>query len=75
MEASVRHAAPEDTCYAFYLLCDGERVATRWYEKNPVARFEGPLPAGNYAALAFWRSPAGERVNRATPSVCSSAAM
>lgn len=64
LEASVRHDAPADTVYAFYLYCAGERVAKRWYEADASARFAGPLPAGTYATLAFWRGPQGEAPTR-----------
>ncbi|MCW5666907.1 MAG: hypothetical protein KIT35_23985 [Piscinibacter sp.] len=49
---------------AFYLLRDGERVATRWYAGDPVARFAGPLPRGRYEAQAFVRGGAHGGVER-----------
>lgn len=49
---------------AFYLLRDGERVATRWYAGEPMARFPGPLPRGRYEAQAFVRAGADGAVER-----------
>jgi hypothetical protein len=39
--------------YAFYLLRDGERVATRWYAAEPQARFGFPSRVGTFQVAAF----------------------
>lgn len=63
---TVRLAAPPAAGHevAFYLLRDGERVATRWYSADPVTRFPGPLARGRYEAQAFIRAGADAEVER-----------
>lgn len=50
--------------FAFYLLRDGDRVATRWYGPDAEARFPGPLPHGRYEAVAFIRTTGAEAIER-----------
>jgi hypothetical protein len=41
--------------FAYYLLRDGERVANRWYQREPYVFFEGPFEPGRYQAISHVR--------------------
>jgi len=49
--------------FAFYLLIDGTRHATRWYEASQTTRFPAPETSGEIAVIAFYQDPSGERIS------------
>ncbi len=48
--------------FAFYLLVDGVRHETRWYEKSPSARFAIPNQSGKLEIVAFYKDEFDEKV-------------
>lgn len=46
--------------YAFYLLRNGRRVASRWYEDSPTTQFQNDGVAGRYQARVFIKQVVGE---------------
>ena len=59
LEASAERCGPADALYAFYLLRNGERVASRPYAPAPRAAFSDRWGPGTYAAKAFCRGADG----------------
>lgn len=49
--------------FAFYLLIDGTRHSTRWYEASQTARFPAPEVSGEITVMAFYQDPNGERIS------------
>ncbi|WP_060492574.1 DUF6270 domain-containing protein [Pseudomonas sp. NBRC 111140] len=49
--------------FAFYLLIDGTRHATRWYEASQSARFPAPEISGEITVMAFYQDPNGEKIS------------
>lgn len=52
--ANPRTTIPEKAMFAFYLYRNGERIATKWYQKSPEATFL-VTDAGTYVAKVFVR--------------------
>lgn len=55
IESNLRAEVGTDFRFAYYLLKDGERVANRWYTKEPRVVFEGPFGPGVYQAISHVR--------------------
>ena len=57
--------------YAFYLLCDGERISTRWYSAEPQARFDVASRVGSFQAVGFVKrdEKAAPEARRSAPRV------
>lgn len=51
----VDHSTDVPAEYAFYLMCGKERVAVRWYTREPSANFPLPTIPGSYHAIGFIR--------------------
>lgn len=51
------HGYPSEMAgeFAFYLMRGKERIATRWYSREPMAKFSIPKISGKYHALGFLR--------------------
>ena len=57
---------PPGTLFAFYLLCGGRRIASRWYEAQPSVRFDDPGGEG-LQVMAFARDELGAMITTTTP--------
>lgn len=53
----------ENGNFAFYLLINGTRHASRWYEDSPAARFPISDISGEITVVAFYQDPSGKTIS------------